>query len=273
VNRKNKILVVEDDIYIVENVYKEYLSSLDINVDYAQSKFEAIEKVRCKTYNAAFVDIMLREDYRDRGGIDVIEYLHKINEGTAIIVVSGTDDIKVALTTYRAGIVDFIQKENIHTKTDILNPLERILNNQGLYIIKYFGKYDNFSSYLASPNFCPSWEFGIYNTLGVTCQLMIDIFNNIFENFLPILRKKNTVDSLEIDSTRKCVHGIFWSKGEGYPIWFTAANKKGSLIEPTNELKSDFLKNYEKGDLVLSIWKIIDTKRDEFYESIWDELK
>ena len=272
-HRKHRILVVEDDIYLIENLYKKALSALDIDIDFAQSKFEAIEKVKCKTYDVAFVDIMLMEGQKDRGGVDVIEYLHRLNEGTAVIVVSATDDVKVALKTYKAGIVDFIQKENIHTKADILNPLEKIIDNRKFSKINPFGRFTTLSAYLASPELTPYWESNIQNILGVSYQLMIDTFNNALENLLPILRIKNATYSLKTDSATKCVNGIFWSKGEGCPIWFAAAGKTGNLIEPTNELKGDLLKNYKKGDLLISIWKMINTKRDAFYESIWDELK
>lgn len=126
----HSVLVVEDDNFIIEGLYKECLSSLDVDVDYAQSKREAIEKIRCKTYRIAIVDIMLREDLSDRGGIDVIEYIHRLNKGTAVIVVSATDDIEVALTTYKVGISDFIQKEDIHSSQDILGPIQSILEER-----------------------------------------------------------------------------------------------------------------------------------------------
>jgi len=62
---KQRILVVEDDSYIRE-AYSEYLSCFEADIDYAETKLEALERIRCKTYHLAIVDIMLKEDVSDR---------------------------------------------------------------------------------------------------------------------------------------------------------------------------------------------------------------
>lgn len=268
---KPRILVVEDQIDNIEIIFKRPLSELDIEVDYAQSKLEAIEKIRCKTYNVAFVDIMLREDRRDRGGVEVIEYLDKLSEGTAIIVVSATDDIRVPISTFKLGIVDYIQKQNIYTKQAILDPLKRILENYNKhYKINYFGRFITLSAYLAYPELTPYWENRVLSTVKVGYQLMVDTLNNTLENYLPILREKKASYSLRTDENNQCVYGIFWSKSIGSPIWFSVANKNGKLIEPPEQSKGEILKNQKKGDIEYSIWKMIGIKRDDFNDSIWD---
>lgn len=267
------ILVVEDDPFIIESLYKEFLSSLDVDVDYAQSKLEATEKIRCKTYNIAFVDIMLREDPNDRGGVEVIEFIHQLNEGTAVIVVSATDDIKVALVTYKEGIVDFIQKENIHTEKDLLYPIEKILNDYDFYKLNLFGRFVKLTAYLASPELTPYWEDVVRNTLNVEHHILMSTLNNTLHGFLPILRKKDSRFTLTTDAANRSVSGAFWSKGVGCPIWFSAANENGVLVEPPENQKGDILDEQHKKNLRVVIWKMVSVKRDEFRESVWDEIK
>ena len=55
---QKSILVVEDDQYLIE-VYSKTLSKEGYQVDTASTKSEAIQKIECKTYDAALVDIML----------------------------------------------------------------------------------------------------------------------------------------------------------------------------------------------------------------------
>lgn len=124
---KINVLVVEDSSFVIENLYKECLSSLDVNVDYVQSELEAIEKIRYKTYNIVFIDIMLRDDVNDRGGIEVLKYIRRQNKETTIIVVTGTDDIKVPIETYHAGVSNFILKENLASPRDLVGAVEPIL--------------------------------------------------------------------------------------------------------------------------------------------------
>jgi len=129
-SRRIAVLVVEDDKYTFEELYKPALSTMDIDIDYAASEHDAIEMVRCRTYDAAYIDIMLKDDTKDRGGVEVIKHIFNEQEGTGMIVVSATDDLEVAINAYRAGIVDFLRKGEIRKDRDILAPLEKILSHK-----------------------------------------------------------------------------------------------------------------------------------------------
>ncbi len=262
---KKKLLVVEDDS-AVRVIYRDYLASVEAEIDYAESKFEAIEKIRCKTYHLAFVDIMLKEDISDRGGTEVVRYLHDLNEGTKIIVVSGTDDIKVAIDTFSKGIVHFMQKDELSSEVEILR-----LIDEYLYKVKLnnFGYYDNLKAYLATPELVQYWVDTTFRALNVDYVAFDELLNIALEKYLPILRLKNAHHTLSLDSNRNVANGRFWSKGIGYPIWFSMANPKGELIEPENKFKGELLWERKKGKLYAWVWKLINTKRDEFEENIW----
>lgn len=121
------VLVLEDDEFIVERMYRPQLTDAELDVDYVRTESEAKEKVRRKTYDVAYVDIMLADDPYNRGGIEFIRFLNDLGENTSVIVVSASDDIKVALSAYKAGIYDFLPKDSIHSAGEILAPLKRLL--------------------------------------------------------------------------------------------------------------------------------------------------
>lgn len=263
------ILIVEDDNFIVDRIYKTYLSDYCDCMDYASSKEEAIEKIRCKTYRIAYVDIMLSDDPHDRKGLDVIEFINKMREGTQIVVVSATEDIRVALKSYKIGIFDFLQKDNIRGKDDLIAPAKRVLDNEEHYSINYFGRYFNVFSYLSAPELAPYWEDRIRSVLSVPHNVMIGFMGNAFARITPLLRSLSGCD-LKEDPDNKCVSGLFWSKKIGSAVFVSINNTEGSGVKPDNEFDMEIYSK-EKGKLKISIWKISGVSRNKFRESIWDE--
>lgn len=124
---RSSILVVEDNAYLVENLYKTALQDSSWTVDYAESKAEAIDRITHNSYDVAIIDIMLREDTRDRGGLDVIRELRQSGSGTEAIVVSATNDPRVATDAMSLGVSRFIAKENIESGEDLSHAVKETL--------------------------------------------------------------------------------------------------------------------------------------------------
>ncbi len=272
-NEKYNILIVEDEQFIFEQIYKPALSDAKFIIDHAATESEAKEKIRCKSYHVAFVDIMLREDSNDRGGIEVIKFLHELREITSIIVVSATADIKVALAVYKAGICDYMQKG------DILTPDENILAalKQGLERIKYqqpnlFGRFSDIEAYLANPELMPYWADRWVRTLGTNSQNFTLALKNSLAPRLPVLRRRDRSVSLDLGEDGRTASGYFWSKNIGQPIMLSLAFTDSTLPEPSKDLTRKKVYDRSFGNLHVAIFVIESgMARAEFCESVWDE--
>lgn len=268
------VLVVEDKDDIIELLYKPAFSKKEgINIDYATSEMEAKEKIRSKYYHIAYVDIMLREDRNDRGGVEVIKHLHELNEPTSIIVVSATDDIKVALDTYKAGIYDYIQKESIQTDEDILTPLEKLIETQPYKVSSPYGRFTSLNAFLAFPELIPYWDDQWVRHLGTSFTNFTAALHNGTEYLLPLLRRSNNHGScLQHGKNDRTGYDYFWSKRLGKPIMISLAFPDSPL--PTFDEKYDGKVIYEKSYKNLNIAiSVINSglSRSEFLNSIWDE--
>jgi len=121
---KKSILVVEDDKYLIE-VYSKSLSKEGYKVDTALSKTEAIQKIECRTYDAALVDIMLKDSALDRGGEDVIRLIFETKKDTKVIVISGSEDIKMVERVSKMGIFSYLSKINLKSIKDVLDIVKK----------------------------------------------------------------------------------------------------------------------------------------------------
>ncbi len=269
-SRKTAILVVEDRPVFLKEVYKEALSSLDVDDEYATNKDEALEKVRCRTYDIAFIDIMLTDDTDDRGGVEVVKYIDKLNEGTSMIVVSGTDDVRVPIDTYNAGIVDFILKTKTFGEKDVLEKLEKVLKYKRHR--NYFGKFGTLNAYLATPEMVYSWEMAIMTHLEASYDILNNALFEVLERMLPIMRKKGGW-SFTMDTEPRGISGSFWSKGLGKPIWISIASKDNELTPPPQEAILEEIYKGRKGKLLVGVWTMAGIQRDDYYDSIWEEIK
>ena len=266
------LLVVEDDPFIVDQLYKPQLTNPRLHVDYASTEAEAKEQIRCKTYHVAYVDIMLRVDRYDRGGIEVIKFLHELKESTSIIVVSASDDIRVALSAYKAGICDFLPKDSIHSPGEILVPLEKILEGIEYQKTSPFGRFSNISAFLANPELTPYWEDEWVRRLGTSYKLFVTALNNSLEYRLPILRMKGKRSCLTVGEDVRTGYGYFWSKGIGQAIMMSLAFVDRTLPAPSKDVAGEVIYERTYRNLKVAIWAIKSGKsRSEFLDSVWDE--
>lgn len=271
-SKKYNILVVEDDQFHFDRIYKRALASdTRFNVDHASTESEAKEKIRCKNYHVAFVDIMLREDSQDRGGVEVIKFFHDLKEATSIIVVSATDDIKVALDVYKSGICSFLQKDVMHNpREDVLVALEKALENIDFHQVNSFGRFSNVVAFLANPELTPYWEDRWVRELGTNHKNFTVALNNSLSSHLSILKREGQVDSLLIGENERTGFGYFWSKNTGQPIMISLAFADSALPEPREELTSKKVYSRKFGNLQVAIYTVQSgMARSEFCESVW----
>jgi DNA-binding NtrC family response regulator len=113
-----KILIVEDDEATVFG-YSKYLSSKGYQVSSVHNLADARKLVINQIYDAILLDVGLP----DGCAIDVIPEFHASNENSAIIVISGVSEIRLAVKAIHLGA------DNYLTKPVNLDDLEVYLKN------------------------------------------------------------------------------------------------------------------------------------------------
>jgi ActR/RegA family two-component response regulator len=265
------VLLVEDDLYVQEH-YKDALVEAGFLVDTAVSKLEAIEKVNCRTYDVALVDVMLKgdKDLSDRGGVEVVSKISNLREGTRIVVVSATDDINVPIRTYQAGIVDFIRKGAIRSPSvEIVAVAKRAAHGVQHPL---YGPFASLNAYLAAPEMTPYWESALIGALGCDFQTATDVLAQAFGRFLPILRVRDQSGSITLDLEKKCISGSFWSKRRGHAIWVSICASKSDHAYPTSGKVEDQLFKRTKGRLKGAVWYLDGVSRDNFCADLWTKF-
>ncbi len=100
-----KIMLV-DDSELFYNFIKEVLKREEIEIVWARSGKEALEKYRSVRPDLVMVDIILS----DMNGVDLIEKLKKEHRDAKIVVISGLDKDYVIEDALNAGALDYIVK-------------------------------------------------------------------------------------------------------------------------------------------------------------------
>jgi ActR/RegA family two-component response regulator len=263
-NVKRRILVVED-VPDLSDSYKFHLERAGFLVDIVDRKIDAIDALKAKIYDVALVDLQLKDDITHKGGIDVLDAMNDLNDGTVAIVVSGTHEIQESIASYRRGIADFIMKGDIRSK-DLIAPIDKAL---ATHRRPHFGDFPSLSAYLAAPQVTPIWEGHVEPTIGCGYQNLHKLLWGSLQPYLPLIRKKDGSPSLLMDKGRRAVAGLFWSKNIGSAIWFSAAaTEMGSFIEP-DDPNAERIGNFSVRDAVGAVWKV-KTDRKEFLERISD---
>lgn len=125
-----RALVVEDDDSLGAR-FKRIIEGLGVPVDVANTRTQAIEQLQLHQYAVALIDIMLCDDPTDRGGIDVVERLTALRSGTAIIVVSASNDVRVPIQAWKHGAFRYLVKKDIRSSEDLREPIRDALRAGG----------------------------------------------------------------------------------------------------------------------------------------------
>lgn len=267
---EKRILVVED----VKDMRERYVKNIkkdieNIIIDESESKAGAIEQIRRRTYHVALLDIMLMGESQDRGGIEVLDYIKTLNEGTLAIMLSGAQDIQCAIHSIRSRIVvDYIHKIEIRSPEIYINPLKRALQEVHIPI---FGKYGRLTAYLAAPEKqdVSIWE---HNSMNTVSDSGFDPFHKVLSNTIiplsPILPLKEQPFTFKNDKTKKALYGAFWSKAIGSAVWICINSIHGESFVHEKCDQSPLLSTQTKS-IKGTAWVIQEYGRDHFLDSLW----
>ncbi|MDJ0826416.1 MAG: response regulator [Rhodobacter sp.] len=257
-----RILIVEDEAEI-HRYYSKALKRLGADHDVAESKVEALELLRNRSYEAAIVDLNLTDDQTFSHGKEVLEKVSELNEGTICFVVSGTSKVEDVVDSWQLGAVKFIQK----SKTDNQQVAQIVYDAAKGNDLKPYGKFENVESYLGHPSFGSEWEMILKTVITVDFQKMRRTLTAVFDRITPVVRLKNNSASLELDRKSAQASGVFWSKAEGCAV---TVQISGSRIETSLVDEDIVVKGDVSGDVFYVVAKDASRSRDEFAESLND---
>jgi CheY-like chemotaxis protein len=266
-----RILIVEDRKDI-QRYYTLGLEKKGISYDVVDSRIEAIELLKKRSYEGAIIDLQLTDDESYSQGIEVLKYIKTVQEGTNAIVVSGTPHVQDIIDSYEGGAIKVIAKAN-KSYPEIAEEFADQCNNVK---IQYFGKFPSLNAYLASPDDnAIYWEDSMNKILKLGYQDLNKTLNKAFKDYLPILRPIKNEKSFQMDASNGVAFGSFWSRGKGFPILLAMMkldNKtcQGVILPkgaaPIYEIQP--VKNIK-----VNVWKLNDIGRDEFHEFVNDIIK
>lgn len=101
----SKILIVEDDKTIVENL-SEFLENEGYDVEYVMSKKEALSIIETNIYDLVLLDVSLG----DGNGFSVCSAIKQLNKDTPVIFLTASDDEFSVVTGLDLGADDYISK-------------------------------------------------------------------------------------------------------------------------------------------------------------------
>lgn len=105
-NRLNRILIAEDDTFILK-ILKRNLKS-DFEIDSANTGLEAIQKIHAFDYKLVLLDLVMPE----MGGFEVLEQLQKEKNKTPVVVFSNLAQEEEKDRAYQLGANGYFVKSD-----------------------------------------------------------------------------------------------------------------------------------------------------------------
>lgn len=260
-----RILVIEDNSEI-QRYYSRGLERKETGFDIVESRVEAVQKLKRRSYEGAIVDLQLTEDESYSQGIEVLRYIRAVNEGTKAMVVSATPNVQDIIDSYEVGAVKVISKGDksyAEIAEDFADACKKVT-------LRNFGEFRSLNAYLASPDTVPIWEDAVQRVLRCGYPSMQKTIRTAFSKYLPILRLSEFAESMSRDETRGMVFGTFWSKAKGFPFVLAISRTEIQAEAPVSENAVE-IDNYSpiKG-VYARTWKLLDIERDGFPEFVHD---
>ncbi len=100
-DERHRILVVEDQDYWREDIFRETLEDAGYQVETAGSYRQAVAALEGPPFNLVVVDVNLTGDTRNRDGVRVLERMLALGHDPRIIVVTGSDSRAAAAASVR----------------------------------------------------------------------------------------------------------------------------------------------------------------------------
>jgi len=264
-----KILIIEDR-KDVQEIYVQSLENTDTDTEYeiVDSRVEAIEMLKRKSFNGAVVDLQLTDNASFGEGIEVVKFINDMNEGTNVTVVSGTPnpiDVVNSYESYDASRFKFVHKDGSSLTHVVKDLLARCEKNA----LRSFGNYSNINEYFAAPSLIPHWEDALHAALQCGYPIMQNMLHNGFRPFLPILRLKSGLPSFKIDKDRGFAIGDFWSKNTGCAIGVVLSRNDASFEIDKSHFKEIHQKEFGK-KVRITVYKDLKGNRADFIDTLLD---
>ncbi len=121
-----KIFIVEDDL-----MYSSMLEyTLNLNPDYQVSKFNTAKDFLAALHEKPHV-ISLDYSLPDADGEDLLQRIQEMSPDSKVVVISGQEDVKVAINLLKKGAYDYITKDK-DTKDKLWNAVQHLRENADL---------------------------------------------------------------------------------------------------------------------------------------------
>lgn len=100
-----KVLLVDDEAEFTQ-ILSQRMESRGVDVDTAANGREALEKAKCKSYDAVILDLLMPE----MDGLETLPLLLAENPGLQVILLTAHATLKTGVEAIKLGAVDFLTK-------------------------------------------------------------------------------------------------------------------------------------------------------------------
>lgn len=261
-----RILIVEDDRATIRH-YTNRLVDLGVDHHVAESRIEAIRLLSSFSYDCAVVDLHLSDQIEQPLGLEVLDYINEISEGTLVFIVTASTDYREIDRSHKGKPIDVVFKND----EDYYSIIDRLIDTRKNRKFEVPQDETKLKAYLAMPEKTPYWEDFVRGALGSTHERSMRALWGAFRGFVPVLRRKNTLISLTGSSELHSVAGLFWSKKVGSPIWVSIHGERGEHQLPREGSLGALL--HQRADpkhVAISVWALEGVARESFSQDLSD---
>jgi len=104
--QKFKMLCVDDKEELRKSLAQQFINE-DFIVDTAESGPKALEKIKANDYDIVLLDLKMPNNME---GMEVLQEMKNIGKLTNVIMLTGVDDVNIALECVKIGARDFVSK-------------------------------------------------------------------------------------------------------------------------------------------------------------------
>ncbi len=101
-----RVLVVEDNLDLAENVAEIFEDAFSVSVDVCTRALDALKRARSQPYDLALVDVRLP----DLTGVELVPRLRECTPGCEFILITGNASLDTAIAAVREGVFAYVQK-------------------------------------------------------------------------------------------------------------------------------------------------------------------
>lgn len=267
---KKRVLLVEDS-NVLMRTYAKVLASVGYEVEAVSNLKDAINNIEDNTYHVALIDIQLDEDdENNRDGLRVIERIHSLQEGTAIVILSGLDALDVAVEAYeRFGLHKYLEKKKFNTPDQITTAVKNAFEASR---IRELGSFKSITDLLSGGRSTQHWENECLRALKPSGGMrgLNQVLTEFCKPYTPLLPKKELSPPMQIVADKEIAYGEFWSKAFGKALLLSLHSKdstgRPSMVDQFGPV--ELIRNYEKANVVGSVFSLPKATRHKFVERV-----